>query len=401
MIAQLVFALATVAPPVSDTLRPPPAAPGAAGLVAVHSQPAIPLVALRVSLVADDPPGYAGAGHFQQHLVFPQMQEGAARVGGEAQVLRTADALVYSVVGPAVELTYLARLLRSALTLPTAGEGAMLAASGALLEERNAEWETASGLVRARLRSRLFPDDLPAAGTPASASRLNHAALAEAWSAMYRPERVAVVAVGNVDRRTVRDLFASLPSAGEDLANARLRDTIDSAPPLPAQATRGWLGAGVRTSVDDAAAATVTARLLRSALGDALPAAEVHAEQWWTHRGAALVIVVGTPAAQLSAGRQALTEAPAALQRAISDDRVRAAAESVRRDLRFAARTPEGMAALIGQWVDRDGDAAGVQRFHEALGRVGVEDVHRILDQLRSDAVVRTEVPPQALRRRS
>ncbi|MDQ3555983.1 MAG: hypothetical protein M3409_04285, partial [Gemmatimonadota bacterium] len=203
MILLLVSLWAAGAAVPTDTLSPHPAVhrdTGPPGTVAVHRQPALPMVSLRLSLLADDPPGYAGAGHFQQHLVFPTLREEAARVGGHAQVTRTADALVYTVTGPAAELTYLARVLRSALAVPASGQGQMLAAARDLAEERNAEWETAPQHVRARLRGRLFPWQLPAAGTHSSALRLDLASVRAAWAAMYRPERVAVVAVGDVQR---------------------------------------------------------------------------------------------------------------------------------------------------------------------------------------------------------
>src|SRR4051812_32837233 len=61
----LALALALLAP--RDTLRSRPAAQEGPAVVVVHHQPAIPVVALRLSLLADDPEGYAGAGHLLQH----------------------------------------------------------------------------------------------------------------------------------------------------------------------------------------------------------------------------------------------------------------------------------------------------------------------------------------------
>mgnify|MGYP006146791671 CR=1 FL=1 len=86
------FALAFAAP---DTVPPPPdAAVLAEPAIVVLRQPALPIVALRLSLLADDPPGYAGAGHLIQHLLLPRLEERIARVGGRVQAVRTSDGWV-------------------------------------------------------------------------------------------------------------------------------------------------------------------------------------------------------------------------------------------------------------------------------------------------------------------
>ena len=78
----LAFVLAAAA---TDTLPPPRVSTARDISIVVHRQPAVPIVALRVSLLADDPPGYAGAGHKLQHVLLPGMQQRAARVGARVQ----------------------------------------------------------------------------------------------------------------------------------------------------------------------------------------------------------------------------------------------------------------------------------------------------------------------------
>ena len=63
-------------------------------------------------------------------------------MGGRVEVERTADAVVYTVVGPARELDYLAGVLRAALR-PRAATEALLRGPARPAEERLAEWETA------------------------------------------------------------------------------------------------------------------------------------------------------------------------------------------------------------------------------------------------------------------
>src|SRR5690606_33261449 len=87
-------------------------------LVVVHRQPAIPLVSLRLSLLVDDPPGLAGAGHLVQHLHHERLRSRARTVGGQVRMERSSDAIIYTVTGPAAELDYLVGLLKETLTVP-------------------------------------------------------------------------------------------------------------------------------------------------------------------------------------------------------------------------------------------------------------------------------------------
>lgn len=389
----LALALAGLAP--ADTTLPPAQAP--AGLVTVHPQPALPIVALRLSLLADDPPGYAGAGHLFQHLHLPTLRERVRRVGGDVQAARSSDALVYTVTGPAAEVEYLAGALRAALHPAAPGEAAFLAAARELEEERNAEWETASAHVRAALRNRLFPDDLSPAGTPSSAPRLTREVLPDLWAEMYRPERVAVVAVGDVQLRTVREAFARLPEPPAGGLWELFPDTLPAAPPAQPEATRGWLGLGWSATDADPAALTVAARLLGGSVRERLPTARVEAEHWWTRHGQALVAVVTFPAADSTAARRVVRSSLAALQEGLTPAAVRDAAAGARREMLFYARTPERMAQVLGQFVDREGDAEAAQRFHASLDRVGEAEVRRVLERLAERTPAFVDVPPQKL----
>lgn len=379
-------------------LSPTPApADAVAGMVAVHRQPAIPIVALRLSLLADDPPGYAGAGHLLQHLLLPSLRDQVQRVGGEVQITRGADAIVYTVVGPASELDYLAGVLRSTLRQPSFSEAQLVAAQRELRDERNAEWETASGHVRALLRARLFPEELSPAGTPGAAERFSAETVRGAWAGMYRPERVSVVAVGDVQVGRVRDAFARLPAAPEGEAAVALADTVPAAPPVSPEATRGWLGLGWSAADADPAAVTVTARLLRDHLRERLPSAAVEAEHWWTRQGQSLGVVVAAQPAGLAAARRAVGGSLASLGESLDAARVREAAAGVRRDMLFFARRPERMADVVGQFIDRAGRADAAQRFYADVERVDEDAVRAVLAQLADRAPAAVDIPPQKI----
>jgi predicted Zn-dependent peptidase len=365
--------------------------------VTVHRQPALPVVALRMALLADDPQGFAGAGHLIQHLHLPAMEEQAARVGARVQALRTSDALVYTVTGPAAELDYLAGVLRGALRAPNPAQPQLLMALNALAEERGAERETAASYVRAALRQGLFPGELPAAGTAASARRLETAPLEALWGEMYAPERIAVVAVGDVGAEQVARALSGLPAAaGERLVEA----APDTAPSLAVdtpQATRAWSGWAATAPADDAASLSVAARLVGNRLRRGMTGSTVEVEHWWTHRGHALAIVAASPGPRAAAARRTVAGAVAATLDALDAAAVSDAVAGVRRDLLFFSRTPERMAEVLGAFADRGGEPDAAQRFFAALDRVTEASVRAVLEGVRASEPVTVAIAPQRL----
>ncbi|HET7232609.1 MAG TPA: hypothetical protein VFJ16_21545 [Longimicrobium sp.] len=394
----LSLALALAAAPPDTARHRPPGAQGAPAIT-VHHQPALPVVALRMSIVADDPPGYAGAGHFFQHLVLPGLEDQAARVGARVQAIRGSDAIVYSVVGPASELDYLAGLLRSTLRVPAASASTgMLQSLSALADERATERETAPAYVRAALRGQLFPGDLPAAGTDGAAARLQSASLAEVWGQLYAPDRVSIVAVGDVSLDAVERAFRSLPAQSSSAALPEgVDDTIPAFEADTPQATRGWIGTAWRADSVEPAAMSVTARLMRTYLRRRMTRSNVEVEHWWTHHGQALALVVATPDSLVPAARRTVGGALAAFGATVTDEGVRAAARSLRREMLFYSRTPERMAELLGEFADRGGGRDGAQRYYAALDAVTEDDVRRVLEALAAAEPATVYVPPQRI----
>ena len=387
----------------NDTLPPAPRfateAVQAGVSFVVHRQPAIPLVALRAAILTEDPAGYAGAGHLIQHLVLPTLRDQASRVGATVQAERSADAIVYTVTGPAAELPYLADVIRAALQAPRASQVDVLVAGSALREERLAEWETADRHVRSALRARLFPNDLSAAGTERSAERLTVEALPRLWAEMYRPDRVSIVAVGDVRLGELQTAFADIPARPTQRPPVARQDTVSLAPLAQAQATRGWMGVGYLADEVDPAALAIAARLVGDDLRRRLTSAEVHAEQWWTHHGQALAIVVSAPERDLVAARRALGTAVSTVQAAVTSARVDAAARALRHEMLFYARTSERMAEVVGSFTDRDGDPDAAQRFYASLEATTAAQVRAALQALGAQSAVRFEIPPQPLPR--
>jgi predicted Zn-dependent peptidase len=367
----------------------------------VHRQPSVPLVALRLALVASDPAGYAGAGHLYQHIVHGALRERAAQVGARVLLERSADAVVFTITGPSEELDYMAGVLRDILRPAPADDVPLLQVSRELAEERLAEWETAERHVRSALRLRLFPADISAAGTEPSAVRLaDGATWRQAWLRMYRPDRVSITAVGDVRLEQVSAAFGELPAAAEPRGFRLLRDTVSTVPLAPAEATRAWTGAAYSAGEIDPAVVSVAARIVSDRLGQRLNPAGTAVEHWWTHHGQALALIATVPGNQLAEAQPALGTAMADAGRTVTAAQVTAAARTVRRELLFYSRTPDRMAGLIGQFSDRTGNADEAQRFYDRLGQVTAREVRDALVDMQERTPVRIDIPPQRLMRR-
>lgn len=350
-----------------------------------------------MSLLADDPTGYAGAGHLIQHLTFPTLQERVQRVGGTAEMERNSDAVVYTVTGPAAELEYLAEALRGVLEPSPASEVDLLIAHNGLAEERRAEWETARGHLRAALRGRLFPQDLSAAGTDASAARLTAEVLSSVWKRMYRPDRISVVAVGDVTPAAVRAQFAGLPERATLPNPPEAADTASTNPLASAEATVPSVGVAYSASDVDPAALSVTAVLLRRALQRRLPEATVEVEHWWTHFGQGLAILASAPPREMPAVRRAVGTALLDLETSLSPDKVSDAVAGLRREFLFFSRTPDNMAKLIGQFADRTGEPDAAQQFYSRLDTVDETRLRALLSDLAGRTPMRVDVAAQKL----
>jgi predicted Zn-dependent peptidase len=350
-----------------------------------------------MSLLADDPPGLAGAGHLLQHLHYPRLESEAQAVGAHVRIDRTADALVYTITGPAAELRYLATILRSTLQPPQAGEGARLTAQRDLAEERLAEWETADRHLRSALRTRLFPGDISGAGTDGSAARLARRPLDEVWARMYRPERLSVLAVGDIDLDLVRREFADLPEGVVVPGGSAMTDTATLVPLAPAEATRGWFGIGYEASDLPPAAVSIAARILGDALAERLPGSEATGEHWWTHHGQALVLMAAVPPTLVASAPGVVQGLPSSIVAQLTDAAVATAARAIRHDMLFYSRTPDRMAEVLGHFIDRGGDASSAQAFYAELDRVRADDVRAVLREVTAGTAVRVEIPPQKL----
>lgn len=383
----------------ADTLADPAPSPGtaAAAAVIVHHQPALPVVSMRLSVIAADPTGYEGAGHLLQQIAYPELRRRVRSVGGRTSMQRTPDALVYTVTGPVDAFDDLADALRATLeTIDTDSRTRALAHRN-LRRTRQREWETAGGHMRARLRDALFPGGHSGAGTRESDSQLESAPLSALRAAVYHPERVSIAAVGDVSTALVERAFSDLPVP----PTASLTEAPEPTEPeaLAAQVTRVWLAVGFPANGVDPAALTLIAGLAQTQLEDRLPEAQRAVEHWWTHEGQALAIIVAVPELRSEEARAVLGTMLADVRERLNEAEVEQAVAATRREMLFAARTPERMAELIGAFADRSGDEGAAQRFHESVGRSTLQTVTAVLEQLADGPAVRLDIPPQEIQR--
>jgi predicted Zn-dependent peptidase len=87
----------------------------------------------------------------------------------------------------------------------------------------------------------------------------------------------------------------------------------------------------------------------------------------------------------------------ASLGESLDAARVREAAAGVRRDMLFFARRPERMADVVGQFIDRAGQADAAQRFYADVERVDEDAVRAVLAQLADRTPAAVDIPPQKI----
>lgn len=383
--ATILFSLLSgpiAAHPVGDTLGPltifrDPDSP----LLVVRELSAPPLLAIRLSIPYDEPRDLAGAGRVLQLLVQDRVRGEVERFGGKVEFRRTPTHLVYSVRGPALAFGDMIAVLRYAVAPP---RGVFQAEKGVWLTARRealAAYETPDRLVRHRLERALFPDlsrdhgDLTATEMPGPED------LEWFWRRWFQPSAMSVVVVGAIAPEAVRAAFHGWPEPPPAGPRRSRTVTATTAPGPEIIAPRVALG--YRAGAADPAALALAAALVDGSLRQ-LRLRNATSEFWWLPDRTALVVLA---TADADLGRDAsriLTD----LQICVSDA-ARASAEEIERQRRrlvhtlvMRARTPAGLAALVGEFLDRTGDPRGADRFLRSLAGIDDEEVRGTLRNL-------------------
>ena len=380
------------------------ARPALGPLVVVREQPESRLVALRLAVRVEEPPGLEGAARVVVELARAQLEAAAAALGGRASVERTATHAVFRLVGPADEFERLAAAILRAAAGPEGtdvGPSALSPARIAAQAQAAAELDTPEPLLRTKLMEALFPELGAASGRGMDLAELTVERLARWWGATAAASRAAVVVAGGVEAAQVVAAFEDWPVRGgrrgwgravAGRRGERAAPVAPTRPPTPQVVTR-WLGMGYPASRRDPAVLAVAAALLDEELARAgLTGAS--AELWWTERRLALVLIAPEgPGRKGGHGEGSVRARLERVMAAVAEGADAAAVARARRravrDVLFAARSVEGLAEVIGTMLDRTGEPDAALRFVAALERV---DAHDVASALRALRVTRPEV---------
>lgn len=345
--------------------------------VLVRSSPGAPLVALRLSVPIPAASGSAVAAGVLQALAWDGLRAAAAELGASASVTRTATHAVYRIIGPRASFHQMAALLRRAVSWPEADARTIEATTARVVHGDLASLETPALRVRHQLRRELFAaagvGDPEAVRAPPGPEGLQWY-----WRRYFVPQRMAVVVVGDVQPEVAASAFRGWPAPPPA---GRPPSTTGEARQVPPEVIYPWAGLGYAGAGVDPAVLMVAAAVLERQLR-AAGVREGAAEYWWGGPGG--VVVVGSGGGRSGGGSLA-----SRLLRAIADAAATAgpstiveARRALRHTLLFSARTPQGLADLIGEFYDRTGDPDGAAEFLDRLKAVDVAAVQRALRML-------------------
>lgn len=360
-------------------------------LLVVREQNAPPLIAIRLSVPVSEPPSLAGAGRVLQLLVENRARSEVERFGGELVLSRTPTHLVYAVRGPAAAFGEMVAVLKYAVAPPLGIATTQSAIWVTARQEALADFETPERLLRQRLEAILFPELAPLEAAP-ELQRLPSAAQLEwFWRRWFRPERFAVVVVGAISPEQARAAFRGWPVPPRTNARPPGSSSGGGEPPrLEVIGVR--TGLGYPGGATQPAALAIAAALIDEAL-PALGLRQATSELWWMSGRTALVVMGAAPPSGPGAPFSLTTTLQLAVAGAASRtttadlERVR---HRLRHSLLMRARTPGGMADVIGEFLDRTGDPQGANDFLVELSELDDDDIRSTLRTLvyRSPLVV-------------
>lgn len=354
-----------------------------APLLVVHESRRPPLIAIRLSVPATESPELAGAGRALQLLVEDRARAEVARFGGKIEFSRTPAHLVYAVRGPATAFGEMVAVLKYAVAPPLGNSRAHSTAWLMSRQESLADFETPDRLVRQRLEALLFPDLTPVSAAPALQELPSAAELESFWRRWFRPERMSVVVVGAISPEEAHAAFRGWPVPPAVRARPPFGGSTPETPPR-AEVMGARVGLGYPAGAAEPAALALAAALIEEALRT-LELRQTAAELWWVAGRTALVVMgAASPMAHTD-----ITSLRTTLQLSVAGVAARASAADLnrlRRRLRHAllmrARTTGGMAAVLGEFLDRTGAPESANEFLSKLAEVDDEVVRSTLRTL-------------------
>jgi predicted Zn-dependent peptidase len=340
------------------------------------------LVAIRLSVPFEEPPGLWGAGRVLQLLVENRLRSEVARFGGRIEFSRTPTALVYLVSGPAASFGEIVAVLRYAVAPPPGLFRTQNAIWLTARQESLVELETPDRWIRNRLQRALFPDLRVSLGEPGLTDLPDPAELESIWRRWFRPPRMSVVIAGAIEAEEARAAFRGWPEPPP--AEARRPSTATSDTASVPEVVSARIGLGYPAGPINPAVLAIVAALIDEGL-PALKLRQVASEHWWSSGEAALVLMGAAPvgsAMDAAALRTTIQISAAGIAANLTAADIARLRDRLRHTLLLRARSPDGMAAVIGEFLDRTGNPESAGQFFESLGEVSDESVRAALHAL-------------------
>jgi predicted Zn-dependent peptidase len=350
------------------------------------------VLTLRLAVPLEEGPEEAGAGQLLRQLAQNRMDVLASRVGAQVRVTRHGTSLVYEVTGATADLDFLAWILREGLQAPDAGRFEEV--RRAALADVARRLETPQGVLALQVREALAPGSPPPQGTLVALERMDAARLSSVWARSHRLDAAHLVVVANLP---VEAIMASLTDLG--LPEAGPDPVLPPSPPSGEargrpEVIRLWLAEAWPIAEGRDPRAMVAVRLLTETIQARPGDYELGVELWEVGRRWALVLSGAAYPRDQQAMRARLQGLLQETLAGITDEGVRLHSAEVRREFLDAARTPWGLAELVGQAIDVGESTDEVERFVEALARMEAADLRRFLEALAAETPVRQEVRP-------
>ena len=372
---------------VADHVLIPPGGPEIAIFRGVRPE----VVSLRLSFPLAEVGGEAGAAQFLQRQALARMQPVAARIGARAEVHRTPQGLVYQVSGTLADLDFLGWILQTGLQAPDATQ--MEETRRAMQVENDRRMETPEGVLAARVRADLAPELPSVFGTSGTVARIDVVQLRSIWERTHRADRARLVVAGRVTPELALALALALALPG-GVPPDYPPGADPGSPRAEPQVNRHWIVEGYRLQATEEVAGLVAGQWLAEDVRAAEHDFEVGVEIW--DLGGARALVLTSAAFPRSAGAQRIWIDQAFEDAAsrITDADVTRLAGAVRTQIAMAARTPWGLAELVGQAWDAGNGPEGVELLLADLETLTGAQVSQLFRALAAASPVRQELAP-------
>jgi len=321
--AHILLSVAALAVPAARAVEPPnPIPPSSVTVkhlangasIVVRKVPAAPLCVADLWVkagAADD--GGTGAAHALEHMVFkgslasPAVRVDAAveATGAVLSASTLADATHFWASPPPDKLDAVLRSLVDVVREPLLDATAWETERKVILEEINRAKTDAVAETRRALVAKLIPTPagLPASGTVDAIKALQRGTIRDFYRKYYRPDRLVMVVVGNVDAdaaaKSAEAALGTLP-APSGLPPLPTAIPVQAVPVEAATEDSGEVAVGIAFAAPggDSPALDIACSLLRARLESAMGklADSVEVSHPWQRAGMVIAIVQGAPA---------------------------------------------------------------------------------------------------------